>query len=300
VRALRCYRYYLEPKVTIAVPLYRSCRFLPIVTETLKTFDYPNLEFLVSDRHHEDDAIDRLQATFAGDERFRFLVAGDRLDWVGHYNLLLREATGEYLVWVSHDDSYSANFVTELVRELKENPDAILAYGRVERISMTGERLTYIVPKIPDRSRAPGALTAYRVAMSGCLQFHGLFRRRWLVDRQLYMRPTAQNIAADMLWLFTVASIGRTIYTGDCVFWKRYYPSSTHKGWDSIMRPRYMWNFARVTCSYLDDFAPTRIKRMAGKAIAYLGCGLWQVRLALRPWVRRIAPQLYAMPKADV
>lgn len=287
------------PKVTVGVPLYRSNRFLSIVTETLATFDYPNLEFIVSDRHHEDDAIERLQATFSGDHRFRFLVAEDRMDWVDHYNLLLREATGDYFVWVSHDDSYSPNFITKLVEALEQNPDAILSYGGVERISMTGVRLTYITPRIPDSRRPAGPLTAYRVALSRCLQFHGLFRRKILVDRQLWIRPTVKNIAADMLWLFTVASIGRTVYAEGCMFTKRYYPSSTHKGWDSLMRPQYMLNFARVTCSYLDDYAPTRAQRVSGKAIAYLACGLWMVRLSLRPWVRRFRPDLYNLPKAD-
>jgi glycosyltransferase involved in cell wall biosynthesis len=275
------------PKVTVAVPLYRSSRFLAIVTQTLQIFDYPNLEFIVSDRHHEDDALERLRETFSGDERFRFLLAEDKIDWVSHYNLLLREATGEYLIWVSHDDSYSADFISKLVKALEQNPGAVVASGRAERIGINGEPLTYLTPKIPAEPNAPGALLAYRVAMSGGLQFHGLFRRRMLVDRELWIRPTVENIAADMLWIFTVALIGRAVYVDGCTFWKRYYPHSAHKKWDSIMQPRYVWNFASVTCSYLDDYAPTRTQRLIGKGLAYLACSLWAWRLSKRSWVRR-------------
>lgn len=262
--------------------MYRSLRFLPTLTETLRTLEYPNLEFLISDRHHEDDAIDRLQQTFGGDPRFRFLAAEDRIDWVSHYNLLLREASGEYFVWVSHDDSYSSDFIVKLVQALERDPRAILASARPERIGMNGERLTHVKPKLPVPEHAPGPLQAYRVAMSGGLQFHGVFRRRMLLERKLLIRPTIGNIAADMLWIFTVAQLGPAIYVGDCTFWKRYYPASTHKSWDSIIRPSYVWNFARVASSYLDDYASTSLQRISGKTLAYLASGLWGVRLWLR------------------
>jgi glycosyltransferase involved in cell wall biosynthesis len=270
------------PKVTIAVPLYRSAPFLSIVTETLQSQDYPNLEFLISDRHLDDDTIERLQDTFSPDPRFRFLIARDQLDWVAHYNLLLTVASGSYFVWMSHDDSYSSDFVRKLVEALERNPDAILAYARVERITMSGERLTKITPKIPDPSWRPGPVNAYRIALSGGLQFHGVFRRKWLLDRKLWIRPTIHNIAADMLWLFALATIGRTLYVENCTYWKRYHERNTYKTWSSIMRPRYVWSFARVVRSYLADYVPSLFQRVLAICISYLACALWSVRLTLR------------------
>jgi hypothetical protein len=162
-----------------------------------------------------------------------------------------------------------------------------VASGRAERIGINGEPLTYITPKIPAEPNTPGPLLAYRVAMSAGLQFHGLFRRRVLVERELWIRPTVENIAADMLWIFAVAHIGQAVYVDDCTFWKRYYPNSAHKKWHSIMQPGYVWNFASVACSYLDDYAPTWAQRLVGKCLTYLACGLWAVRLSKPSWVRR-------------
>ena len=288
------------PKVTIAVPLYRSRRFLAIVASTLRTLNYPNIEVLISDRHREDDAIECLQQEFSLDQRFRFLIGEDRLDWRSHYNLLLSEASGEYFIWVSHDDSYSADYIMRLVEALEKNPDAIMAYGQVERIDLNGKPLTYAPSRIHHHDGPPGVLTAYRIVTSAGLQFHGVFRRSLLVDRELYIRPTASNIAADMLWLFTVAMIGRMVFVESCTFFKRYYPSSTHKTWDSLMRPGYAWNFARVACSYLDAFAQKRFERGLGKIMVWATCGVWAIRLSLRPFVRRFWPSLYPAPKADV
>lgn len=270
------------PKVTIAVPLYRSAQFLPIVTDTLRKFDYSNLEFLISDRHYLDDTIDRLRDSFAADSRFRFLAARDELDWVAHYNLLLREASGDYFVWVSHDDSYSADFVTKLVEALEAQTDAVLAYACAQRIGLTGEPTPHLAPKIPAKSIAPGPLTAYRVALSGGLQFHGLFRRQWLIDRELWIRPTVQNIAADMIWIFTVAMLGRTVYVENCTFLKRYYPASAHKAWGAIMRAQHVWNFARVARSYADDYLSSRLQRLLAISVIYAACSFW----ALKFWLR--------------
>lgn len=274
------------PKVTVAVPLYRSARFLSIVTETLSGLNYPNLEFLISDRHLEDDAIERLGDTFSADPRFRFLSAQDQLDWVAHYNLLLAEASGTYFMWVSHDDSYSIDVIKKLVQALERDPDAILAYARVERISMSGERLTYLQPKLPDPSWRPGPLTAYRIALSGGQPFHGMVRRKWLLDRELWIRPAIHNIAADMLWIFTLGMIGGTVYVEDCTYWKRYHELNTHKSWNAVMQPRYVWSFARVVRSYLDDYVPSVMQRRVAVCISYVACTLWFVRLTLK-YLRR-------------
>lgn len=264
------------------MPLYRSAPFLPIVTETLRNLHYPNLEFLISDRHCQDDAIDRLRELFAADARFRFLAAADELDWVEHYNLLLREASGDYFVWVSHDDSYSADFLQSLVDVLDAQADVVVAYARVERIGLNGEPVNLVPAKIPPNRLAPGPLTAYRIAISAGLQFHGLFRRKWLLDRQLWIRPSAQNIAADMLWIFTVAMLGRTVYVNNCVFQKRYYAASTHKGWGAVMRAHHIWNFARVARSYVRDYLPSRAQRLLATVIIYSACSFWWVRIRVR------------------
>jgi glycosyltransferase involved in cell wall biosynthesis len=278
----------MDAKVTIAVPLCRSAPFFSIVTNTLRAFEYPNLEFLISDRHQEDDTIERLRDTFSGDSRFRFLLARDELNWVAHYNLLLREASGDYFVWISHDDSYSPDFIGKLAEALDRNPDAVVAYARVERINMAGEVLTHITPKIPDSYKAPGPLTAYRTALSGGLQFHGLFRRKWLLDRELWIRPTVHNIGADMLWIFTVAMIGRTVYVDSCTFWKRDHALNTHKTWHAVMQPRYVWFFARVVRSYVNDCVPSATQRLLATGITFLACSLWAVRLTLRRNTRKV------------
>ncbi|MEO8541606.1 MAG: hypothetical protein ABI577_17830, partial [bacterium] len=81
----------LAPLVSLAIPLYRSLRFLDVITENIRNADYPNLEILVGDRHLADDTIEQLRIRFVGDSRLRFITSRDEVSWVDHYNLLLAE-----------------------------------------------------------------------------------------------------------------------------------------------------------------------------------------------------------------
>ena len=60
----------LPPLISVALPLYRSRRFLDIIVENLDTIAYPHLEILVSDRHCADDTIDVLEQRYCSDAAF--------------------------------------------------------------------------------------------------------------------------------------------------------------------------------------------------------------------------------------
>src|SRR4051794_13973408 len=92
------------PLVSIAIPLFQSRPFLSVIIDNIETITYPQVEILVSDRHCADDTIDLLACHFTGDPRLRFLKSRDRLNWIEHYNLLLRAAAGKYFLWMPHDD----------------------------------------------------------------------------------------------------------------------------------------------------------------------------------------------------
>ena len=92
------------PLVSLALPLYRSFLFFDIITANLDSIAYPNLEILISDRHCADDTLERLASRYASYSRFHFFRATDQLNWIEHYNFLLRAAQGKYMLWMPHDD----------------------------------------------------------------------------------------------------------------------------------------------------------------------------------------------------
>ena len=83
------------------MPLYRSMRYLDIITRNIEAIDYANVEIILSDRHGFDDALEKISARFPGDKRLRFIAATDQISWVENYNVLLKAALGEYFVFSS-------------------------------------------------------------------------------------------------------------------------------------------------------------------------------------------------------
>lgn len=221
------------PLVSLALPLYRSARFLEIITTNLDTFEYPNLEILVSDRHCADDTLDVLRARYGRDPRFVFFKATDELNWVEHYDFLSRMATGKYLLWMPHDDSYPANYIHLLAQALENYPDALGAYGKMCALYADGR--TECHPRHPAFSNEEpwGMRNAMRMYMENHIgvAFHGLFRREALDAHGLWIRTARDTYASDMIWVFAAACLGRLVWVPACSHQKRFYPTSTHAQW---------------------------------------------------------------------
>jgi glycosyltransferase involved in cell wall biosynthesis len=281
--------------VTVAIPLYKSRRFLEVIIGNIEAIDYPHAEIIVSDRHCADDAIDVLAERFRGDARLKFLRARDGINWPEHYNALLRAASGTYFCWMPHDDSYPPGYVTRLVECLEREPGAVLAYGRMETVDLEGrpvERfMRHELPVAPGARWTP-ALAA-RLLMFRYLEvpFRGVFRRDVVMREGLFIRPTARTEACDTYWVFGLALKGRLRFVPECSCRKRFYPTSTHAvQWANRPSLNQVIDGLRVPASYLRDYAGSR--RAAFPAYALLV--LWALlRLGLlAAWRTRFPPRL--------
>ena len=271
------------PLVTVAFPLYKSTRFLSVILENIAGFEYPNLEIIISDRHCFDDALAQLQDRFKGDPRFRFIAATDQLSWVENYNELLRSATGTYFCWMPHDDSYPSGYITQLVNYLEAHPDRIMAFGRLDGISHDGKQ------PLPSFCNQPipileGPYHPLREALwmvmfwTIGIPFRGVFRREPIRRANLFIRPTVDNIAPDMYWMFGVALLGRFGPVPDCYCQKRYYVGSVHALWRYEARQRIeaFW----VLQGYLKRSGMNQVKIIAGTIVLATWTGLRLVSYA--------------------
>ncbi|MEX1019066.1 MAG: glycosyltransferase family A protein, partial [Litorilinea sp.] len=251
---------------TIGVPLYHSARFVEIIIRNLEAIDYPNLEYIISDRHCADGALATLANHFADDARVRFVAATDGLNWVEHYNLLLEAATGDYMMWMPHDDSYAADYVATLVRELEDNPDCILAFGTLNPIDMDDNPApiwlanshwhTCIDAAHPWTVREP--LRLY-IKWNLGIAMRGIFRCASIKQHHLTIQPTPQSEMADICWIFGVGLRGalRNVPAAQC--YKRYHAHNTHTQWQGGTRRqevRKRWGRLVVLLGYAVRHVP--------------------------------------------
>lgn len=254
------------PKVSCLIPLYRSRRFERVITDNIDSIVDADVEILISDRHGDDDCVDRLRSRYAGRDNVRFMVASDRADWVDNINGLMAEATGEYLRILPHDDSSDLSALSRLVDALDAAPDAVLAYGAVEAVDIDGNRLPEkdaLNAGEDPAERRWKLRDALPLFWSGRFNgsFKGLVRTETLRRAGLHIRKTPQLVHSERAWLFGLALCGRFRFVPGTMLTKRYYETSTHRSWPNT--GQIILDVAGVMAAY------SRANIVAGDARAF-------------------------------
>jgi hypothetical protein len=222
--------------LTIAIPLYYSANFLDIILENIQALPSENIEIIFSDRHHDTLFMNLLKTKLGDDKRFIFLSGNDFIDWVDHYNLLLREATGKYFMWMPHDDTFPKGYVTELLNDLKINEDIWLSFGDIRGVDTVSKQqwLLYLPSIFGNRLKKNSPF--WTMCMLGFWQldipFRGIFRRDLIIEHQLFIKKNGNSTEfADRYWMFGLLLSGRINYNPNQYCIKRYYPDNTHYRW---------------------------------------------------------------------
>lgn len=223
-----------QPRVTIAIPIYHSKRFLRVIRQNIRHLDLPDAEILLSDRHGDDDAMDLLQAEFEHDTRIRFLRASDRIGWVDHYNELLRQATGRYFMWMPHDDTFPRHYVPALLADLEADPTIWLSFGTLYSVFQKPRRVE--IGRLPDwqipQNWSAWCGLRWFLFWNMGVPMRGLFDRERVLAHGLFLKPVPPaNHYADIYWLFALALRGRMHYNPVGFTVKRMYATSTSGVW---------------------------------------------------------------------
>jgi glycosyltransferase involved in cell wall biosynthesis len=286
------------PLVSVAIPLFQSRRFLDGIIGNLAAIDYPNLEVIISDRHCADDTIDLLAERFASDSRIRCLKGSDQLNWVEHYNLLLRISSGRYFLWMAHDDYYPSDYISQRVSCLESRPDVVLAYGHLETVHLDDRPTSWSVrsnlPILPEEEWSLRVALKLLLFWNIWVPCRGVFRRDVVIQSKLFIRPTYETSDSDAWWLFGLALKGRFHFVPSCHCKKRFYPTSTSARW-APRRSRHIVSAGIVLCSYIKDFVANRREAYLGMTLISLwtlsrmiGISPWHWKIVSRQWRRQL------------
>jgi len=116
-------------------------------------------------------------ADFLTDSRFRMVVQDKRLGWVGNTNACLDLASGDYATILPHDDIWRPEFLAELVRAAKGNPQAACVYPDIETLGLPALKI------LAAPSLCGDALTRSLAMLLGqfnAVAFRGLIRQQIL------------------------------------------------------------------------------------------------------------------------
>jgi len=218
---------------TVGIPMHASRPFVEVISANIAALP-DDVEIIVSDHTRVDDAIECLRERHGDDDRVRFVAEADGMGIVDHYNRLLRDADGDYFMWMPHDDTFPPDYVPLLRAALDANPDANLAFGSVRPIDLDGAVVPEMLQFYGDPPIELGRLARAREAStlwhrwSMWIPYRGLMRRRAVVRHRLFLRRGLQEYWHDNTWVFAMTVVAPIVYVPECVCEKRFHPQSHH------------------------------------------------------------------------
>jgi glycosyltransferase involved in cell wall biosynthesis len=127
-----------NPKlVSVVLPIWKRLEYLPHVLKIIEAQDYPSIELVVSDNGENGTKVhDAVKAYYS--RPFRFRQNAKTVSVGTHFNQILEFVSGEYFALICDDDEISSNYISALVGQLEEHPEASIAFARQEIINEEG------------------------------------------------------------------------------------------------------------------------------------------------------------------
>lgn len=128
--------------VSVVIPCRNEVKAIRGTVQAILDCDYPEVEVLVIDGMSEDGTRDVLAQLSAEDRRVRMIDNPHRLTPYA-FNIGVKSAAGEYVQIVGSRNVLAKNYLSLLVRALRDNPDVDCVGGDFQHVSDTaaGESL---------------------------------------------------------------------------------------------------------------------------------------------------------------
>jgi glycosyltransferase involved in cell wall biosynthesis len=121
-----------NPKVTIAIPVYNGADYMAEAIDSALSQTYRNIEVIVvNDGSNDGGSTDDVARSY--ESRIRYF-AKENGGVASALNFAIREATGEYISWLSHDDVYYPDKIECQVNYLREHQVDSILYSDFEYI----------------------------------------------------------------------------------------------------------------------------------------------------------------------
>lgn len=125
----------MNPLVTIIIPVFNGSNYVGIAIESALSQDYPNIEVLViNDGSTDNGATKEICTQYQSRIRYYEKENGGVASAL---NLGLREMNGTYFSWLSHDDRFLSNKISQQVDFAVRN-DARFVYSNAQTIDQVG------------------------------------------------------------------------------------------------------------------------------------------------------------------
>jgi glycosyltransferase involved in cell wall biosynthesis len=168
-----------NPRISIVIPVYNGANFLREAIDSALSQTYKNLEVIVVNDGSDDGGKTEDIAKSYGD-RIRYFYK-ENGGVASALNIGIREMTGEWFAWLSHDDMFSPNRIEEDMRVIRNNPEARVTFCKTVLIDDKSEfvkKIDYPIQSVtnPRESLLLGGVNMCAVTIHrSCFEKTGLF-----------------------------------------------------------------------------------------------------------------------------
>ncbi len=188
------------PRISLVVPLYRTLpEHLSQLVDSVMCQTYADWELCLSDGSGPDSPLRKdLKKYRAMDSRIRVIASEEKLRIAQNTNAAIREASGDYIAFLDHDDVLTPNALFEVASALAKVPGTDIVYTDEDKMSLRGDR--FFEPNFkpdfnPDLLRSTNYICHLFVVKRELLGRIGLLRPEYdgAQDYDLILRCTEQT-----------------------------------------------------------------------------------------------------------
>lgn len=172
------------PLVTIIITTYNYAHLVGGAIESALAQEYPNLEVLVLDNASADET-PAVVARYAADPRLRYVRHAENIGMVPNHNFGLREMRGDFVLFLSADDTLMPGHVSRSERYLRDHPEVDVLYTTTYFMNEAGKMIGIRqMGGQPYLEYAGGRNEFAALLTEGCyICFPTMLMPRWLFDR---------------------------------------------------------------------------------------------------------------------
>lgn len=122
------------PKVSVGMPVYNGEETLAKAIESIINQDYPNLEIIISDNCSTDLTSEICHEYRKLDPRIQYTKFDENRGTITNFNRVFNLSSGEFFMWVSHDDFHEPTFISECLKSFVDKPEAALCAPKMRGV----------------------------------------------------------------------------------------------------------------------------------------------------------------------
>lgn len=197
--------------VTVGIPVYNEAKYLKETIDSVINNIEHIEKIIITDNASTDSTQEICEEYAKKHDKIVYIRHQTNLGAVKNFRHSLMMANTPYFIWVGGHDMIPKGYIANLMNDLKNQPDAVLAYCPSEHISKTGSFVSKYEYFYNDKLKSNNVLKRIFTLvkhLEDCSLVHGLF------NTEILKKSYIDNafIGCDHVILCKAAELGKFVY----------------------------------------------------------------------------------------